>query len=229
MREGIQNLTGRKFGRLEVKALSDHRAKNNKILWHCVCDCGNETDVLAASLKRMTSQSCGCLRKEMLSQSKTTHGKSASREMRSYSQMKQRCCNKENKDYAFWGGKGVTICDQWLDSFENFLKDMGERPANTTLDRKNNDGNYEPNNCRWATQTEQNRNRSNSKNITINNETKPLYVFADLFGVARTAVSQRINQYGWTIAMALLIPTKQRNQGLGKLAKHVKQLYLYKY
>lgn len=121
----------------------------------CRCDCGTIRNVYLSALLREKSKSCGCLHKEKV----TTHGHNGTRTYKSYHAMKERCLNPNHQAYEFYGGRGIKICDRWLLSFENFLEDMGERPEERTLDRVDNDGDYTKMNCRWATKSQQNKNK----------------------------------------------------------------------
>lgn len=148
------NLMGQKFGRLTVIEPTEKR--KGGIVWKCVCDCGNKREVSAGILRSGRAISCGCWRRKRT----VKHGCSrlgfVTPEYRTWYSMKRRCLNSNNKFYKYYGGRGIIVCDRWLNSFENFLEDMGERPnPELSIDRINNDGNYEPNNCRWATQKEQ--------------------------------------------------------------------------
>lgn len=127
--------------------------------WLCVCECGEQITAFRSNLVTGRSTSCGCRRKETLSRVRTTHGKRSSSEYRVWLGMKQRCLNPKNPSYSYYGGRGIRVCDSWVGSFEMFLSDMGPRPSLAySIDRRNNDGNYEPGNCIWATHTEQMNN-----------------------------------------------------------------------
>lgn len=139
-----------KFGRWSI--IGEGFAKYHM---HCVCECGTVKDVYTSALVNGTSKSCGCLHKEKV----TTHGYNGTRTYKSYNSMKERCLNPNHQAYEFYGGRGIKICDRWLESFENFLEDMGERPVERTLDRVDNDGDYTKMNCRWATKSQQNKNK----------------------------------------------------------------------
>ena len=159
------DLTGDIFGKLLVLERSLNTKRGNTT-WLCKCECGNEKVVVSMNLKSGTTISCGCTKSEIMRenaiQRNTTHGhntrRKPSRTHTSWSSMKKRCLNPNNTNYPDYGAKGVTVCERWL-VFENFLSDMGERPVGKTLDRKNVLGNYEPDNCKWSTPSEQQRNK----------------------------------------------------------------------
>ena len=150
------DLTGKRFGRLFVLSYS-HTVKPGYAYWLCRCDCGTLRSVVACNLSRGITKSCGCLRASPLSHGHTSGGRHTPT-YRSWYAMIQRCTNPRNHKYRDYGGRGISVCKRWR-SFENFLADMGERPAGLTLDRRDNDGSYEPGNCRWATSHEQARNK----------------------------------------------------------------------
>lgn len=147
------DLTGKNFGRLTVIGRSDER-HDFGALWNCVCECGVVKSVFSTSLRTGNTKSCGCHRREVLLN--LTHGQSTvgSRTYRTWKEMRQRCMNPNNGKWKWYGGRGISITPSW-DSFETFLADMGERPENCSIDRIDVHGNYEPENCRWATVKQQ--------------------------------------------------------------------------
>lgn len=148
--------SGLRFGRWTLVEPSPRRGTNTA--WTCLCDCGTQrSGVLSYNLTSGKSTSCGCLTVERTVRALTKHQMCGSREYASWSAMKQRCLNPKHPDFHYYGGRGITVCERWMD-FNNFYSDMGPRPLQRTLDRKNTNGNYEPNNCRWATDVEQQGN-----------------------------------------------------------------------
>lgn len=162
---------GKRFGRLVVVG-SAAPLENGRSRWLCRCDCGVEKEVSASCLSQGRTKSCGCLRRENAAKrspkanaARTKHGHAREDKgdrhplYRTWQGMRERCRDPGNVSYKYYGGRGITVCERW-ESFENFLADMGEKPSpDLTLDRIDNDGNYEPGNCRWATPEQQTKNR----------------------------------------------------------------------
>ncbi len=163
----IRDISGRRFGRWT--AVSGRRYQR-KTLWLCLCDCGNRSDIPLSNLIQGKSKSCGCLANELSVLRGTKHGHAkrgrVSATYRCWRNMISRCADTSDKDY---GGRGITVCERWL-SYKNFLEDMGEKPSGLTIERMNNDAGYNPQNCCWATRSQNNSNRRRwSKRISMEN------------------------------------------------------------
>ena len=162
----LNDLTGRTFSRWHVIKRDTNNGNSGQVMWVCICDCGTKRSVNSNSLILGTSKSCGCFMMDF----NTKHGMADTPEYQIWSSMKIRCVDINNTNY---NGRGITVCDRWLHSFENFYADMGSRPSNKhSIDRINNDGNYEPTNCKWSNWQEQANNRRNNVLIEVNDELK---------------------------------------------------------
>lgn len=188
----LVDLTGKRFHKLIVIARAKNRVSPGgqiKTYWDCVCDCGIKTVVYAYSLKSGKQKSCGC--------KKVKHKKSRTRIHKIWINMRYRCLSKDSKFYMNYGGRGITICDRWL-KFENFYSDMGEPPSKEhSIDRVNNNGNYEPNNCRWATSEEQTRNTRQNRLIKYNDEAGTVSYWVEKTGLTHATILGRLNR-GWS-------------------------------
>jgi hypothetical protein len=204
-------LTGQKFARLTVTG----RAPNNKFnqtAWFCVCDCGTRSVVNAHSLRGGKTRSCGCLNSEVVAAAcrkrNTTHGESRSSENIAWLAMKERTCNPNFKQHHNYGGRGIRVCERWLNSFDNFLADMGRKPSpKHSLDRIDPNGNYSPENCRWATVAEQANNRTNNRFVEAFGERMTIIQWSRKTGVGRHNISNRLKA-GWTPEQAVMTPAK---------------------
>lgn len=194
-------MIGKTFNRLTV--LEQLPKTRERTMLRCLCSCGNERIIDKSDVKMGRTKSCGCLAKEMLQLIKTKHGLSKTKTWRAWSNMKLRCSVKNKITGEYYYGKGISVCDRWLDSFETFLKDMGEVPfAGAQLDRIDNNGNYEPSNCRWVTVTRNCRNKGNNINITFNSETLCISQWSARFGISIQTISARLKS-GWETGRAL--------------------------
>jgi len=160
------DLTGKRFGRLTVLCMEEHTI-GKPVRWKCQCDCGNITFPQTTPLYSGRTKSCGCFKRDL----KFKHGYAAkgnrTPEYRAWYHIIQRCGKENSQGYDDYGARGISVCDRWKESYSNFLEDMGERPSpKHSIERLNNDGNYEPSNCKWATTQEQARNRRSKKNKT---------------------------------------------------------------
>ena len=203
------DLTGKTFTRWTVLKRAGHQGA--KITWLCRCSCGTEKIVPGDGLRNGTSKSCGCYHHDELISRNTTHSMSNSREFKSWAQAINRCLNKSSSDYKNYGERGISVCDRWSgkSGFQNFYFDMGPRPKNTSIERKNNYAGYSPGNCYWATRSEQNNNKRSNINITHNGKTQTAKQWAKELGIHPQTLYSRIKN-GWTVERALSLPRKYK-------------------
>lgn len=190
------NLVGERFGRLEVieKVETNERSENK---WLCKCDCGNETFATTHSLKSGNKKSCGCIKSEMLAErnkANTKHGMSHTKLHGVWHNMKDRCYRRECEEYKRYGMRGIKVCEEWKNNFQSFYLWSIENGYKNglTLDRKNVNGDYTPENCRWATEKEQANNRRNNKFLTNNGETKTMKQWSEEVGIPYYIVKNRV-------------------------------------
>lgn len=189
------DLDGMQFHRLFVK----HRVSGS--LWLCTCSCGKEINTTTHQLRSGKTKSCGCLSRERV----TKHGMEGTPTYNTWAHMLSRCRNSKHKQYSDYGGRGIEVCDRWL-KFENFFADMGEKPDGLSLDRVDNDGNYEPSNCRWASDRQQVNNRRNSP---TGRDGKSLAELAREHGLPWRRVFERVRS-GWDVERALNTPIRKK-------------------
>lgn len=201
----ILDISGQKYGRLTAL---EYVGKNDKgrTVWRCRCDCGATLLVTSNSLRRNNTRSCGCFKRDQTVAAHRTHGMCRSSEYRTWCMMRDRCSNPENKNWKDYGGRGIRVCDRWQDSFENFLADMGRKLCGlNTIEREDTNGNYEPGNCRWASQKEQTRNKRSSHLLTYKGETLCLGEWAEKLGVNARPLWARVRR-GWTPEQVIETP-----------------------
>ncbi len=180
----------------------------NRWMLRCLCFCGNEFECREDHFKSGETASCGCFQKQRTVENSTTHGGSYSREYTIRQGMIYRCYNPACKEFPYYGGKNppVRVCERWLESFENFLADMGSCPPGLTLERKITSGDYEPGNCKWDTYTAQQNNRSNNRRVTLDGKTQTLAQWEKQLGLPRGRVAARLNRDRWSVERALTTP-----------------------
>lgn len=213
--ERIQAMIGKRFGLWTVVSFS-HFVKYPKCYldyFNCRCDCGTEQVIPKGNLTRGLTKSCRCAQGEYLNASRPPkHGMSSSKEFRAYQKIIERCTNPKVRSYKDYGGRGITFCERWRgeQGFINFIADMGKSPsAKHSIDRIDNEGNYEPSNCRWATKSEQSRNRRSNRLLTFNGVEKLLVEWSEITKISEACITKRLS-YGWTVEEAL---TRKVNPG----------------
>lgn len=197
---------GQVFGRLTVTEASEPR--RGSAYWKCSCACGGTSVVRAWRLRTGETLSCGCLQRESVSTRNYRHGMTRSREHNAWSKMIQRCADPNYRFFNRYGGRGITVCERWRDSFEAFASDMGMAPSpQHSIDRIDNDGHYEPGNCRWATRLEQARNTSRNRILTAFGRSQCLQAWADELGLCSTSLIERLDR-GWDVERAVSTPPR---------------------
>ena len=214
-----EDLTGREFDRLKViryipaSEREGYGKKKDSRVWLCECSCGNTVRLRTQQLTHGKARSCGCYCKDVFRkriEENRTHGKKNTRLYRIWGDMKDRCFNQSAKDYPRYGGKGVNICEQWVNDFQSFY-DWSIKNGysdNLTLDRIDNNGNYEPDNCRWATMKEQCRNRSNTLIIEYKGEKRPLSEWCEILNIDYHSAHWRLKN-GWSVQKSFETPTRK--------------------
>lgn len=199
-----KNLSGLRFGRLTVieeRGRKVFPCGEEKVAWLCKCDCGSTVVVLGSSLTTGNTASCGCLSTEILIAKNKTHGLSKSRTYRIWQAMLNRCRNENTPNFKNYGGRGITVCKRW-DRFEKFIEDMGIAPEERSIERKNNDGNYGPDNCIWADRKAQGRNTRSNRVVSFGGESKCLIEWAEELKIDQSSLRERLEK--WPIERALI-------------------------
>lgn len=205
------DISGKRFGKL-LAIKRDRKNNNGKWLWLCLCDCGNYTSVDIHSLLRKdkpSTKTCGKCKKSMVGKKCYKHGMSATRLYQCYKLMKNRCCNKHNKAFSYYGGKGITVCEEWLgdDGAVNFIKwalENGYKDT-LTLDRIDNSKGYCPDNCRWVTRKAQANNLTNNLHIQYLGVSYTISEICEKLGLNRSLVYSRLRN-GWDTNKAITTP-----------------------
>lgn len=211
----VKDRVGERIGKLVVIERAANKievAKSGKksvrACWLCKCDCGNEIVVSGHNLSKALSnpnstagtRSCGCL----MGKGGLKHGQSETNVYRAWNSMIQRCTNPNSTAYASYGGRGIKVCDEWL-TFEGFVKEMGERQDDMTLERINNELSYSKDNCKWATRKEQANNRRTNVKLEYNGKVMNISQWASEFGLSKVSLKARIER-GWSVERALTTP-----------------------
>lgn len=166
------DISGEKYGRLTaIKRVANRKRAT---FWLFRCECGTETEINLGSVRSGITKSCGCLDREKSAERKRTHGMKGTRAYNVWCSMKARCLNPRQKSYRHYGGRGITVCPRWVESFENFIEDMGQPPEGFSLDRIDPDGNYDPSNCRWADMRTQRANQRGTVLYPYEGENLPI-------------------------------------------------------
>jgi hypothetical protein len=213
------DLTGMRFGRLSVIRRDSQRGHKGYAHFACVCDCGRHSRHRSDHLRDGRARSCGCLHVELASARATTHGDTKgrrySREYACWRSMLDRCSKPSQESYRLYGERGVTVCERWRESFDNFLGDMGRKPTSShSIDRIHVEGNYEPSNCRWATPKQQGRNKRTNRIINHNGLSLTLVEWTERTGIKASTISMRLDHYGWNVSEALSTKPRRRRVAL---------------
>lgn len=199
----MKDRTGEQFGLLTAVRPCHQRGR-----WIYRCQCGSEKSMWPCNAK--AAGHCGCVVFQKRSKSHTRHGNSYLREYKCWGHLKSRCLDPNNKDYHLYGGRGIKVCDRWLESFENFLEDMGPRPSpQHSLDRKDNDSHYCKENCRWAVAVQQQNNKRSNRLVELGGQVKSVQQWCAHLGIKSFTVYARLKR-GWSVVDALQTPPETR-------------------
>lgn len=202
------NLTGMRFGRLTVLSQAAHNDRK-QTMWNCACDCGGYAVVLGYNLTKGLTKSCGCYHKERQIENKLIHGEYRTRLYGIWANMKTRCFNPNATEYDNYGGRGITVCEEWKDNYLAF-RDWAMTHGyadNLSIDRIDNNKGYSPQNCKWATAGEQNLNKRNLRLLTYNGETHCMTEWARITNLCEGTLRHRIDTLGWSLEKALTTPS----------------------
>lgn len=199
----MKDMTEFRVGKWTVSGQSEKRS--GAYYWLCKCDCGKQKWVAGHSLRSGISLSCRCS-----GVSRRTHGRSHSSEYRIWCGIIRRCTDPNNPAYVHYGGRGIQICDRWRMSFSDFISDVGERLSPSySIERKDNNGNYEPGNCEWILRKYQSRNTRITRFVTVNGECQPIWYWAEKYNLTANRIRQRIDNLKWSETDAVLTPLRR--------------------
>ena len=204
----FKDITGQRFGRLMVLAYAGRLPGHNESAWLCLCDCGSEVVVSKSPLRLGATRSCGCLGSEVTAKRNFRHGMLDAPEYPVWASMKARCADLANKDY---GGRGIRVCDRWVNSFANFLADVGPRPSpRHEIDRfPDNNGDYRPGNCRWVKRLSNMRNTRRNRRLVFNGKSLCVSEWEETTGIPATTILKRL-RLGWEISRVLTTPVRRK-------------------
>lgn len=209
MSVGLKDETGKIYGRLTVVRRAPARY-GTSAFWECLCLCGQSSIVKGVHLRRGLIVSCGC--RHWDGSCAKTHGhcvgRKRTREYSSWVNMLVRCYNKKARHFKYYGGRGITVCERWRRNFQNFFADMGNCPIGLTLERIDNNGNYEPGNCKWDSYFEQRRNRRDTRFIEFNGRVHTMCQWSGILGIRSSVISDRL-RLGWSVDRALTQPVNK--------------------
>lgn len=205
----LKDLTGMKFGRLTVIQRAENRG--TKTCWKCVCECKKIVVVRGIHLITLHTKSCGCYNSELVTQRNTKHGMRESKLYSVWKSMRQRCYNEKCKDYKDYGSRNITVCDEWNESFEEFMKWAlnGAYSNGLSIDRIDNSKGYSPDNCRWVTNKIQQNNKTDNRLITFDNKTMNVTQWSKELGIKSGTIFNRLFK-GWSVEKALTTPVKSK-------------------
>lgn len=208
----FDDLTGKRFGQLTVVSLNTEEHKDKRRYWNCRCDCGNERVVLTAFLNNGATTRCKlCCKKEKsenaIRMSKDKHGMVKTHSWKTWRRIRQRCYYPKINGYANYGGRGISVCDEWNNCFESFRDWAFENgyKEGLSIDRIDVNGNYEPSNCRWVSIKEQANNKRNSHVLEFNGQRHTISEWAETTGINKNTIRSRIEKYGWIVERALTV------------------------
>lgn len=206
----LHDLTGRTYHRWTVLGRSGSYIWKgiSAPTWRVRCTCGTEKVVTGGNLRSGQTKSCGCLAREVVTRQSTKHGMYGTPEYKVWSSMIQRCTNPRARGFENYGARGIRVCSEWSEAmgFQSFIASMGKRPTpHHSLDRKNNEGNYEPSNCRWATRVQQAMNKRTSCVLIVGAESLSIREWAERTGLGKSTIKERLKR-GWTPMRAISTP-----------------------